>query len=486
MAVLGAPTRLPRLAPCCLLRGVGPAPPGSGGLAPPRAASCLPGALWGGRGGRAASPRPVCPTAVGGEASGVPAAASVTPPPPWLPAQGLPLGGGWAAPGQVPGGAFGAARCGEPPPPEWREQGRALLSVRVRVRVRACMCGGGAEELRSTVLQLRESVLQQKETILNQKETIRELTAKLGRCESQSLLDALPNEAKAGGRKPGGLPKNTMGDLSRAPAPPDALQSKIEDLEKQVLSRVNSLEEGKLSARNDSEERGKIESTLTSLHQRISDLEKGSGLPRAPSPSPLTFPLRTNYMYAKVKKSLPEMYAFTVCMWLKSNAAPGVGTPFSYAVHGQANELVLIEWGNNPMEILINDKVGAAPPSLEGLCCAWTWGCRTEMETAEAAAQAQRSCGSARQDGGALAQPLGDSHLTPLVVPSSPPVARLASRCTALALAGEQLPWNKADCSSRLQGPSNNTSARPGAAKPGGMRLGKRELPALPGIACPS
>lgn len=63
-------------------------------------------------------------------------------------------------------------------------------------------------------------------------------------------------------------------------------------------------------------------------------------------------------MYAKVKRSLPEMYALTVCMWLKSNASPGVGTPFSYAVPGQANELVLIEWGNNPMEILINDKVG--------------------------------------------------------------------------------------------------------------------------------
>ncbi|ERE69035.1 neuronal pentraxin-1-like protein [Cricetulus griseus] len=75
----------------------------------------------------------------------------------------------------------------------------------------------------------------------------------------------------------------------------------------------------------------------------------------------LTFPLRTNYMYAKVKKSLPEMYAFTVCMWLKSSAAPGVGTPFSYAVPGQANELVLIEWGNNPMEILINDKSRVMP-----------------------------------------------------------------------------------------------------------------------------
>ena len=70
-------------------------------------------------------------------------------------------------------------------------------------------------------------------------------------------------------------------------------------------------------------------------------------------------------MYAKVKKSLPEMYAFTVCMWLKSSAAPGVGTPFSYAVPGQANELVLIEWGNNPMEILINDKVEPPPFLLD-------------------------------------------------------------------------------------------------------------------------
>lgn len=84
----------------------------------------------------------------------------------------------------------------------------------------------------------------------------------------------------------------------------------------------------------------------------------------------LTFPLRTNYMYAKVKKSLPEMYAFTVCMWLKSSAAPGVGTPFSYAVPGQANELVLIEWGNNPMEILINDKV--RPP--QGKAHPGPWG----------------------------------------------------------------------------------------------------------------
>ncbi|VTJ91946.1 Hypothetical predicted protein, partial [Marmota monax] len=236
----------------------------------------------------------------------------------------------------------------------------------------ASVAAGGAEELRSNVLQLRETVLQQKETILSQKETIRELTTKLGRCESQSTLDSGPGEARAGGgRKQPGSGKNTMGDLSRTPAaetlsqlgqtlqslktrlenlevrrayagpaprracgdpraatrrssspgrprsrpqgtaprasgkvslprvtvwfspalvPPqqysrlnsssqtnslkDLLQSKIDDLERQVLSRVNTLEEGKGGPKNDTEERVKIESALTSLHQRISELEK--------------------------------------------------------------------------------------------------------------------------------------------------------------------------------------------------------------------
>ncbi|NXU59849.1 NPTX1 protein, partial [Turnix velox] len=254
--------------------------------------------------------------------------------------------------------------------------------------------GGSAEELKSTVLQLRETVLQQKETIMNQKDTIRELTAKLGRCESQSVLEPPGGESKGGGSgRKSGFSKNTMGDLSRTPASEtlsqlgqtlqslktrlenleqfsrmnssgqtnnlkDILQNKIDDLERQVLSRVNSLEEGKFHPKNESEERGKIESTLTSLHQRITDLEKGQKDNRPPDRFQLTFPLRTNYMYGKVKKSLPEMYAFSVCMWIKSSASPGMGTPFSYAVPGQANELVLIEWGNNPMEILINDKVG--------------------------------------------------------------------------------------------------------------------------------
>lgn len=108
----------------------------------------------------------------------------------------------------------------------------------------ASVASGGAEELRSNVLQLRETVLQQKETILSQKETIRELTTKLGRCESQSTLDAGPGEARSGGgRKQPGSGKNTMGDLSRTPAAEtlsqlgqtlQSLKTRLENLEVRV------------------------------------------------------------------------------------------------------------------------------------------------------------------------------------------------------------------------------------------------------------
>ncbi|KAJ8254477.1 hypothetical protein COCON_G00210890 [Conger conger] len=268
---------------------------------------------------------------------------------------------------------------------------------------------GGVDDLKTTVMQLRETVLQQKETIMNQKDTIRELTSKLGRCESQSQPE--PGDGRAGGRRKEPGSKNTMGDVSRGPpntlaqleqtlqslrqrlenleqfsrnnnsaqanSLKDLLQKKIDDLEKQVLSRVNSLEESDAGLRNETEQRGKVETTLTSLHQRITDLEKGQKDNRPLDKFQLTFPMRTNYMYAKVKKSIPEMYAFTVAMWIKSNASPGVGTTFSYAVPGQANELVLIEWGNNPMEILINDKVAKLPFLINDgkwhhICVTWT------------------------------------------------------------------------------------------------------------------
>lgn len=43
-----------------------------------------------------------------------------------------------------------------------------------------------------------------------------------------------------------------------------------------MLARVNAVEEeGRPAARNESAQRGQVEATLTSLHQRLSDLEKG-------------------------------------------------------------------------------------------------------------------------------------------------------------------------------------------------------------------
>ncbi|KAM3873210.1 neuronal pentraxin-2 [Diretmus argenteus] len=98
----------------------------------------------------------------------------------------------------------------------------------------------------------------------------------------------------------------------------------------------------------------------------------------SPDPFQIGFPMRTNYMYGRVKRTLPhEIFALTLCLWLKSGVGPGLGTPFSYSVAGQANELVLIEWGNNPMELLVHDTAVTLPLSLSDgkwhhVCVTWS------------------------------------------------------------------------------------------------------------------
>lgn len=260
------------------------------------------------------------------------------------------------------------------------------------------------EELRNTVMQLRETILQQKETIVNQLGTIKELTYKLSRCESSSddsgswrnskdTMDDVPREPNETidnlGRTMQSLKdrlqnleqQQMRANLSGASFPNelrDLLQRRLGDLESQLLKKVNELEEEKSQLYNETAvHRQRTENTLSSLMNRISDLEKGNTGFRSPEDFKLSLPLRTNYLFGRVKKSLPEMYAFTVCMWLKSSASPGIGTPFSYGVPGQANEIVLIEWGNNPMELLINDKVAQLPLSLSDgrwhhICITWT------------------------------------------------------------------------------------------------------------------
>ncbi|XP_023664900.1 neuronal pentraxin-2 isoform X2 [Paramormyrops kingsleyae] len=269
------------------------------------------------------------------------------------------------------------------------------------------------EDLKNTVIQLRETILHQKETIVDQVGTIKELTSKFSRCESATGESFLGGKYRNKGswRKDG---TNTMGDLPRDPSETidhlgktmqnlksrlenleqqmranlsgisfpnelrDLLQRRLGVLENQLLKKVTELEEEKTQLYNETAaHRHRTESTLSSLLERITELEKGSSPFKSPEGFKVSLPLRTNYLYGRIKKSLPEMYAFTVCMWLKSSANPGIGTPFSYGVPGQANEIVLIEWGNNPIELLINDKVAQLPLSVRDgqwhhICITWT------------------------------------------------------------------------------------------------------------------
>ncbi|KAJ8344998.1 hypothetical protein SKAU_G00291910 [Synaphobranchus kaupii] len=270
------------------------------------------------------------------------------------------------------------------------------------------------DELRGTVMQLRETVLQQRETIVNQQGTIKELTSKLSRCET-AALDSLHDRKYPGqGSWSQDHGKNTMGDLPRDPAETidhlgktmqglkdrlgnleqqiqvnastaahssemrELLKSRLSELEKQLLGKVSELEEEKSQLYNETAaHRHRTESTLNQLLERITELEKGTSKFKSPEEFKLSLPLRTNYLYGRIKKSLPEMYAFTICMWLKSSSSPGIGTPFSYGVPGQANEIVLIEWGTNPMELLVNDKVAQLPLSVgdghwHHVCVTWT------------------------------------------------------------------------------------------------------------------
>ncbi|KAJ8354880.1 hypothetical protein SKAU_G00224470 [Synaphobranchus kaupii] len=121
----------------------------------------------------------------------------------------------------------------------------------------------------------------------------------------------------------------------------------------------------------------KLDAVLNHLHHRNSDTGSRKK-PKSPDAFQIDFPMRTNYMYGRVKRTLlHEIFSLTLCLWLKGGASSGLGTPFSYSVSGQANELVLIEWGNNPMELLVNDKAVTLPLSLTDgkwhhLCVTWS------------------------------------------------------------------------------------------------------------------
>nr|XP_697785.3 neuronal pentraxin-1-like [Danio rerio] len=120
----------------------------------------------------------------------------------------------------------------------------------------------------------------------------------------------------------------------------------------------------------------KLDAVLNQLQHRLTEGPRKKT--KSTEAFQIGFPMRTNYMYGRVKRTLlHEIFSFTLCLWMKAGIGPGLGTPFSYSVPGQANELVLIEWGNNPMELLVDDKAVTLPLSLSDgkwhhVCVTWS------------------------------------------------------------------------------------------------------------------
>nr|XP_040047570.1 neuronal pentraxin receptor [Gasterosteus aculeatus aculeatus]XP_040047571.1 neuronal pentraxin receptor [Gasterosteus aculeatus aculeatus] len=152
---------------------------------------------------------------------------------------------------------------------------------------------------------------------------------------------------------------------------------RMEDLEGELERKVELLEKERKALRLETEQqRQEIDRGINKLHHRLSGLEGGDSGHSFPEGYRLSFPTRTNYMYAVVKHSIPALRTFTACLWLRP-AEGGIGTPLSYAVSEQANELVLLQGLHAPTELLINDKVAQLPLNLsrgswQHICVSWS------------------------------------------------------------------------------------------------------------------
>uniref|UniRef100_A0A670XS82 Neuronal pentraxin receptor n=1 Tax=Pseudonaja textilis TaxID=8673 RepID=A0A670XS82_PSETE len=253
----------------------------------------------------------------------------------------------------------------------------------------AAAAAAASEELfflQSTAEQLRQTAQQQKEQIGTDQETIRELTTKLSQCENGLELTfqdspsvwGVPRSLKDRIDKIEDVPTGMNASSTSVPVPAqETIHTKMEELEGQILSKLLALEKERTSiASSHNQQQQNVEKELDALHNRVVGFEHGTTVFNPPEAFKVSIPVRNNYMYARMKKSLPELYAFTISMWLKAKNSAEVGTPFSYSAPGQANELVLIVWGNNPMELIINDKVAQLPMTLKDgtwhhVCITW-------------------------------------------------------------------------------------------------------------------
>ncbi|XP_028264015.1 neuronal pentraxin receptor b [Parambassis ranga] len=186
-----------------------------------------------------------------------------------------------------------------------------------------------------------------------------------------------PAAAAPGGRRPPS-PASSNPKTSAKGSPGRGKGTwRVEDLEGELERKIKMLEKERQAMRKETQgQHEKINQGIDTVTHKVTELEQTLTEPSFPEGFVLSFPMRTNYMYGLVRKEITEMYAFTACLWLKAKEG-GIGTPFSYSVPGQPNELVLLQGVHNPVELLINDKVAQLPLSLpqdewQHICVSWT------------------------------------------------------------------------------------------------------------------
>ncbi|XP_062420722.1 neuronal pentraxin receptor-like [Pungitius pungitius] len=187
----------------------------------------------------------------------------------------------------------------------------------------------------------------------------------------------VPAPHPGGGRRPASpaslAPKTQYKGSAGRPKGP----WRVEDLEGELERKIKLLEKERQTMRKETQgEHEKIHQGVDTADHRLTEVEHTLTEPPFPEGFVLSFPMRTNYMYGLARKEITEMYAFTACMWLRAKEG-GIGTPFSYSVPGQPNELVLLQGVHSPAELLINDKVAQLPLSLpedqwQHICVSWT------------------------------------------------------------------------------------------------------------------
>ncbi|XP_068177165.1 chromobox protein homolog 6a [Antennarius striatus] len=269
---------------------------------------------------------------------------------------------------------------------------------------RRVMAGDEVGSSASAQLQTARAVEELARAIMELKDRIEKLEAEIGPA-ALNLTDAsastsnsggggnpASNAAKASAPPTGGgasTPSGAAAPGGRRPVSPGAkppskpspgrgkVTWRVEDLEGELERKIKMLEKERQAMRKETQgQHQKINQGIDSVTHRVAELEHTLTEPPFPEGFVLSFPMRTNYMYGLVRKEISEMYAFTACVWLKAREG-GIGTPFSYSVPGQPNELVLLQGVHNPVELLINDKVAQLPLVLpqdawQHVCVSWT------------------------------------------------------------------------------------------------------------------